>query len=78
MTEEPNCLRPAGIEHAYLHWKCSILPLNYERFVQAPFNRKLSKVAVGSLGGSGDHQVLFEKKNQTLIPIPGIEPESRL
>ena len=32
-------LRSAGIEHAYLHWKCSILPLNYERFVQAPFNR---------------------------------------
>ena len=30
-AEEPNCLRPAGIEHAYLHWKCSILPLNYER-----------------------------------------------
>ena len=29
-TEEPNCLHSAVIETAYLHWKCSILPLNYE------------------------------------------------
>ena len=29
----PHKIRSAGIEPAYLHWKCSILPLNYERYV---------------------------------------------